>query len=453
MIPIVQIPEVKRVDYPGIKIGSSKESLVTLSLPELLPYAPDWGADFFEPATFKALYGGRAAAKSHFFAEMMLARMILDPDLQCVIIRKYRSDITYSAKLLLENKISARGWNDYFDILGNTIRRKNGNGFIAYTGMQDHNANSIKSYENFKIAWSEESNELDQFSIDLMVPTIRSEGSELWFSWNPDQPTDPVDNMFRGGPPPADSIVKKVSFKENPHLTDKSKQDEQDMLARDPEKHAWIWLGEYNVKSNAIIFAGRWRVGEVDTTGWDGPYYGADFGFVIDPTTAAKQWRLGNQIYIEKESYSYGLQIDHIKDRWIEDIPDIANKVIKADSSEQDTIAYLKRHGLPNIRPVEKGPGSVETGVKWLKSHEIIVHPDCVNFQDELKRYRLKTNKAGEVLDDIVDKDNHLIDQCRYAFQPLIKNQQIGPYTGNSFATIAPATTNRHKPKQRSGFR
>lgn len=396
------------------------------TLPELLPHFTEKEQQFFTSSRFKAPYGGRAGRKSHMLAELMLARMILEPDLQAVVIRKYRAAVTYSAQLLLRNKVSQMGWERYFEVLGNTIRRRDGTGFIAYTGIQDHNATSIKSYENFKIAWVEEATEIDQYSLDLLVPTLRAPGSELWFSWNPDQPTDPGDALFRQRPP-TDSIVQFFTFKDNVFLSDESKQDEQDMLARDPEKHAWVWLGEYNVKSNAIIFAGRWRVGEVDATGWDGPYYGADFGFVIDPTTAAKQWRLGNQIYIEKESYSYGLQIDHIKDRWISDIPDIANKVIKADSSEQDTIAYLKRHGLPNIRPVEKGPGSVETGVKWLKSHEIIVHPSCVNFQDELKRYRLKTNKAGEVLDDIVDKDNHLIDQCRYAFEPLIKNNST-PY-------------------------
>jgi phage terminase large subunit len=124
---------------------------------------------------------------------------------------------------------------------------------------------------------------------------------------------------------------------------------------------------------------------------------------------------------VEKESYRYGLQIDRIAGAWMEDVPGIERYVVRADNSEQDTIDYIKRHGIPMIEPVTKGPGSVETGVKWLKSHTIIVHPDCTHFQEELKRYRLKKNKAGDILDEIVDKDNHLIDQCRYAFAPLIK--------------------------------
>jgi len=401
----------------------SGPDLETLPLAEILPHYTEKERQLFQKARFKAMYGGRAGRKSHAIAEYILARMIQDPALQAVVFRKYRSAVTYSAQLLLKNKIRDMGWDRYFEALGNTIRRRNGTGFIAFTGIQDHNATSIKSYENFGIAWGEESTEIDQYSLDLLIPTLRAPGAELLFSWNPDQTTDPVDQMFRVNPP-SNAVVIPVSFKDNKYLSDESRQDEQDMLARDPEKHAWVWLGEYNVHSNAIIFSGRWRVDIVDPSTWDGPYYGLDFGFVIDPTASSRNWKSpdGSQIYVERQSYRYGLQIDHIAARLKEDMPGIESAVIRADSSEQDTIDYLKRHGLPRIVPVEKGPGSVETGVKWLKNHEMIVHPDCVDMQNELKRYRLKTNKAGDILDEIVDKDNHLIDNLRYAFQPLIKS-------------------------------
>lgn len=406
---------------------SNPENIEAKPLDEILTHYTEKEQQLFTESRFKAMYGGRAGRKSHAIAEYILARMIQDPSLQVVVIRKYRSAVTYSAQLLLKNKVRDMGWERYFEVMGNNIRRRNGSGFIAYTGMQDHNATSIKSYENFGIAWVEEATEIDQFSLDLLVPTLRAPGAEVLFTWNPDQPTDPVDSMFRVSPP-SNAIVIPVSFKDNRFLSDESRQDEQDMLGRDPEKHAWIWLGEYNVHSNAIIFAGKWRVDVVDPSGWDGPYCGLDFGFVVDPTASSRNWRSpdGKQIYIERESYRYGLQIDHIATRLQEDIPGVEKYVVRADSAEQDTIDYLRRHGLPRIVPVEKGQGSVETGVKWLKNHEIIVHPDCINFQEELKRYRLKTNKAGDALDEIVDKDNHLIDQVRYAFQPLIKNTAFG---------------------------
>jgi phage terminase large subunit len=139
--------------------------------------------------------------------------------------------------------------------------------------------------------------------------------------------------------------------------------------------------------------------------------------------SAHRYWRAGNQIYVEYESYAYRLGLDKIAHRWRDDIPGIEDYVVRADSSRPDTINYLARHGIPLIVGAKKEKGSVESGVEWLRSHEIIVHPRCVNFQDELKRYRYKTNKAGDVLSELEDKDNHGIDDCRYAFQPLIKSK------------------------------
>lgn len=373
------------------------------------------------PCRFKAAYGGRAGGKSHCLAELLLARIILQPDLQAVVIRRFRQSLTNSAQLLLKNKIIDLGFEDYFEIQSNRILRRDGRGFVAFQGMQDHNASSIKSFENFGIAWVEEANELDQRSLDLLIPTIRSEGAECWFSWNPDQPSDPVDSFFRGAAPPKNAIIRRVSFSDNPFLSDTSRDDEQRALEADPEKHAWVWLGEYNLKSDSIIFSGRWRTGIIEPVGWDGPYYGADWGFANDPTCAIEVWCSGNQIYVSKESYAYRLLVADTARRWRRDIPGIESRVVRADSSRPDSITQLRRDGFSQILGAEKYPGSVEDGIEWLRSHEIIVNPDCKETQGELKRYRYKTNQGGDVLAAIHDADNHLIDSIRYALLPLIR--------------------------------
>jgi len=390
------------------------------TLPELLPHTPEWALDFFNPAKFKAVYSGRAGGKSHFFAELMLARMILEPDLQCVCIRKYRAALTNSVQLLLKNKIGDLGWGGYFEIQGSRIKRVGGRGFIAFIGMQDHNASSIKGFEAFGIAWVDEASELDQYSIDLLIPTLRSEGAERWFTWNPEQPDDPVDSFFRGSRPPGNSIVKGISFKDNPFLTGTSKEDEQRDLDRDPEKHDWIWLGGYNVKSDAVVFSGRWRIDVIDPNGWDGPYYGADWGFANDPTAGIEAWVCGSQIYISRESYAYKLEIDRTAQRWLKDLPGIENTVARADNSRPESISLVKRGGINRLVACSKWPGCVEDRIEWLRSHEIIVHPDCINTQTELKRYRYKQNKGGDILAQLLDKDNHLIDSLGYALEKLI---------------------------------
>ncbi len=393
------------------------------TLSQLLPHTPEWAKSYFEHCRFKAVYGGRASGKSHFLAELMLARMVQDPDLQCVVIRKYRKSLTNSVQLLLKNKVIALGWSHLFDTQSNTIKRIGARGFVAFQGMQDHNAESIKSFENFGIAWVEEATELDQYSIDLLVPTIRSPGSEEWFSWNPDQPTDPVDAMFRKDPP-ENAIVTQVSFKDNPFLTEESKQDEQDSLKRDPEKHDWIWLGGYNVKSDAIIFSGRWRVAALTKSAdWDGPYYGADWGFSTDPTAAIEVWVIGQTLYISNESHEYRLETDKVAKQWMKDIPGIEKYVVKADNARPESISLVRRKGISRITACEKWTGCVEDGIEFIKNYDIVIHPDCKDMILEAKRYRYKQNKAGEVLTDIVDKDNHLWDSLRYALGPLIRQE------------------------------
>ena len=413
----------KRIDRQcRIKRAKALEALPKAPQ-ELLPKTPEWALGFFEPARFKAVYGGRACGKSHTFAELMLARMVCDPDLQCVCIRKYRVTLTNSTQLLLKNKVTDLGWDDYFDVQQTQIKRKGGRGFITFVGMQDHNASSIKGFENFGIAWVDEASEIDQFSLDLLIPTLRSEGAETWFSWNPDQPTDPVDYFFRGPNLPKNSIIKGISFKDNPFLTQTSKDDEERDRIADPEKHEWIWLGGYNVKSDAVVFAGRWRIAETDTATWDGPYYGADWGFANDPTAAVEIWVSGQQVYISRESYAYRLETDKIANRWLKDIPGMEKAICRADNARPESISYLRRHGFPNLRPCSKWPNCVEDGIDWLRSFEILVHPNCVNTQTELKRYRYKENKGGDVLAQIVDKDNHVLDSVRYGLEPLIRKR------------------------------
>ncbi|MEL7494641.1 MAG: PBSX family phage terminase large subunit [Cyanobacteria bacterium J06554_11] len=390
---------------------------------QLLPHLPEWFQPYFQPSRYKAVWSGRAGGKSHAFSELMLARMVCDRDLQCVCIRKYRATLTNSVQLLLRNKIGELGWDKYFEVQRSQIKRVGGRGFIAFTGMQDHNATSIKGFENFGVAWVDEANELDDYSFRLLRPTLRAASSELWFTWNPEQPDDPVDQFFRGDSPPDNAIAKGISFKNNPFLSETAKQEEQLDLAADPEKHAWVWLGEYNVKSDAVVFAGRWRVAEVDTGQWDGPYYGADWGFANDPTAAVEAWVSGHQIYISCESYAYRLEIDRTADRWRKDIPGIYRAAVRADNARPESISLVKRRGFSRITPCEKWSGCVEDGIEWLRSHEIIVHPRCTNMQTELKRYRYKQNRGGDVLAQLVDRDNHLLDALRYSLEKLIKNR------------------------------
>lgn len=159
-----------------------------------------------------------------------------------------QNSIKDSVKQLIEDKISQYGLSAAFDITDAEIRGPNESLFV-FRGLKAHNADSIKSLEGFNVAWTEEAQSVSQKSLDMLIPTIRSEDAELWFSWNPDQPTDAVDKFLRVNPP-SDSIVVRANYADNPFFPDVLRADMERDRHIDPEKHAHIWLGEYQSQAS-----------------------------------------------------------------------------------------------------------------------------------------------------------------------------------------------------------
>src|SRR3990172_880294 len=157
-----------------------------------------------KPARYKGAFGGRGSGKSHDFASMLLERCLMRR-CRAVCVREFQRTLEQSVMRLLIDKIRAFGLESSFRIL-NTHIETPGGGIIIFQGMQAHTAESIKSLEGYDVAWVEEAQVLSQRSLDLLRPTIRVEDSELWFSWNPRNASDPVDGFLRVNPP-AGSIV------------------------------------------------------------------------------------------------------------------------------------------------------------------------------------------------------------------------------------------------------
>lgn len=148
---------------------------------------------------------------------------------------------------------------------------------IIFQGMQDHTADSIKSLEGYDIAWVEEAQSLSQRSLDLLRPTIRKESSELWFSWNPNLETDPVNALLRGETPPLGAVVVQANYRDNPWLPEVLSAEIEYDRRRDPEKFAHVWLGEYQRNSEARVFR-NWKIEEFEVHPDAVIRQGADWG-------------------------------------------------------------------------------------------------------------------------------------------------------------------------------
>lgn len=383
---------------------------------------PSWAEKLLQPARYKGIFGGRGSGKSHERAEALVERFILDQNTRAVCIREIQKTLNQSVKRLIEIKIETMGAGDYFDVQESVIKAKHGSGQIIFQGMQNHTADSIKSLEGYDIAWVEEAQSLSQRSLDLLRPTIRKEGSEIWFTWNPNEATDPVDAFLRCDNPPPDSIVLQVNYSDNPWFPDVLKAEMEYDRARDFDKYSHVWLGGYIKNSESRVFR-NWRVDEFEAPPDVYFRFGADWGFANDPTVLVRCHIIGRNLYIDYLAYMVGCEIVNTPELFLT-VPQSEKWPIVADSSRPETISHLKKNGFPKMMAAVKGKDSIEEGIEFLKSYDIIVHPRCKQLIDELTHYSYKTDPlTGKILPVIEDKNNHVIDALRYACEAVRRTE------------------------------
>ena len=388
---------------------------------ELVIETPRTFVPLLSPSRYKGVHGGRGSGKSHFFAEHLIERCIASKT-DAVCIRENQKSLDQSVKKLLEAKIQALNAGAYFEVQDAKIKARNG-GLIIFQGMQNHTAESIKSLEGYDIAWVEEAQTLTQKSLDMLRPTIRKPDSELWFSWNPRFASDPVDSLLRGDVPPPEAVVIEANYGDNPWFPAVLQMEMEYDRGRDAEKYAHVWLGQYQTNSEARVFK-NWRIEEFDAP--DGVTFrlGADWGFSIDPSVLMRCYIVGRNLYVDHEAYQVGCEIVNLPALFMS-VPEAEKWPMVADSARPETISHMRQNGFPRILAAVKGARSLEEGVEWLKSFDIIVHPRCQHLIDELSLYSYKTDpQTGQVLPVLADKDNHCIDALRYACEGVRRAQK-----------------------------
>lgn len=371
------------------------------------------------PSRYKVWYGGRGGAKSWTVARLLLLRAIEQP-LRVLCTREYQSSISDSVHALLSDQIDKMGLDSVYEIKRYSIVSQNGSTFI-FAGLR-HNPKKIKGTEGIDIAWVEEADTISNESLNLLIPSIRKPDSEIWFTFNPDSPEDPIYTRFVKTDR-ADAIVRRVNHSDNPWFPEVLRREMEWDRAHDTDKYLHIWEGEPRTASQAQVFGGRWRIEPIETPDNAQFYFGADWGFSVDPTALVRCYIDNRTLYIDYEAYGVGVDIDKTGELF-DHVPGARDWTITADSARPETINYLKRQGF-RIRKSRKGKGSVEDGVEFIKSfNEIVVHPRCKHVIDEMKLYSYKLDRlTGEPTPVLEDKHNHLIDSLRYALEAVMRSK------------------------------
>lgn len=203
------------------------------------------------PARFKVLHGGRDSAKSHSIARMLLARGRAKPE-RILCTREIQKSIAESVHQLLKDLIGELGLEDFYEVQQNYIRGANGTQ-IAFHGLSGQTATSIKSFEGTTICWVEEAQTISKRSWDLLEPTIRAPGSEIWVSFNPDMDTDETYKRFVVSPPP-DSIVTQMNWVDNPWRSRVLDAAREKMERDSPEDYAHIYMGQCRPAVEGAIY-------------------------------------------------------------------------------------------------------------------------------------------------------------------------------------------------------
>lgn len=332
--------------------------------------------------------------------------------------REVQKSIAGSSKRLLDDTIKREGLSNRFESTLTEIRNKHTGALFTFSGLRD--TDSIKSTEGVDICWVEEANSVTQRSIDDISPTIRKPNSEIWYTLNPRLPDDPAYKMFAVDEPPPGSIVRKINYDENPWFPDVLRTEMEWDKKRDPDKYRHVWLGEPVMHSEAQVFSGKWKIDRVPKPPKDAVFYhGADWGFSVDPTTLIRCWLHGRVLYVDRAVGGVGIEIDKT--------PELFNQIetaskweIIADCARPETISYMRNRGF-NVVGCRKGAGSVEDGIEFLKSFDIVIDSELKNVIDEFYLYSYKIDKrTDEILPIIMDSNNHYIDALRYAMEKVM---------------------------------
>ncbi len=248
-----------------------------------------------------------------------------------------------------------------------------------------------------------------------------------------------------------DAVVLEINWNDNPWLPDELRQEQEDDKRRDPDKWAHVWGGHYSLNSEARVFR-NWTIEEFDTPSDAIHRFGADWGFAVDPTVLVRSHVQGRKLFVDQEAWQVGCEIDHLP-KLFDTIEGSRKFLIRADSARPETVSYMVRQGF-KIIPAIKGPGSIEDGVEFLRSFDIVVHPRCAKVINELTLYAYKVDEhTGDILPVLDDKNNHTIDALRYALEELRKSGYKPAAQTNEHTWNGPHRPSWRKPREDGSWR
>jgi phage terminase large subunit len=369
---------------------------------------------------YKVLEGGRGSGKSTSFADALIIKASKSK-LRILCTREMQNSIRDSVHRLLSDRINALKLDDYFIIQKENITSRSGSEFI-FKGLR-HNISEIKSTEGIDICWVEEAERVSEYSWEVLIPTIRKEGSEIWISFNPEDENSATYKRFFKNKHP-DSSHNHLIYSDNKFFPEVLRKEMEYDKRTDFEKYLHVWEGNIKKYGDALIFKGKIFVEEFETPPNTQFFFGADWGYSVDPTVLGRMFIKENVLFIDHEFYGVGVEINELESAF-DSVPESRKWKITADCERPDTISFMRRRGF-NIAGALKGKGSVEDGIQFIRGFErVVIHPRCRGAVDNFCNYKWKQDRiTQEILPVPADGSDHWPDAARYALEGYIRAKE-----------------------------
>jgi phage terminase large subunit len=374
---------------------------------------------FMGQARYRVAYGGRGGGKTNNFARVAIGQALSSKQL-FLCTRQFQKNIRDSVHQTICDEAEELGLHNFFTIKRDYIVSKTTRSKFIFSGLA-YNISQIKSTKGITRAWLEEANQTTEDAFMALDPTVRTDNSEIWLSYNPDSENDYVHKRFVKNTDP-DAKVVKINWNDNIFFPDILNKIRLNQLERDKGQYDWIWEGECRQIKENVIFKDRIEIREFDTPHDAKLYFGADFGFAVDPNVLIRCFIEDDTLYIDEEAWGYGTTIEALPALY-DRIHGSRRHAIYADNSRPETIDYIKRHGF-HILSCSKWSGSVEDGIERLKGfRKIVIHSRCKEMARESRLYSWKIDRAGAILPQPASGNDHGWDAVRYALNDVIKKK------------------------------
>ena len=221
---------------------------IELQIPERL-------TPILEPKRFKVMHGGRGGGKSHTVAQVLLM-LAACRKLRILCVREVQKSLRQSSMQVLVDYIDKLGMGEHFTVLKTEIRCNLTGSQFEFSGLKDHTADSIKSWEGADIVWVEEAHSVSAHSWNILIPTIRKPGSEIWATYNPDQEDDYVHDRFVVKHDP-DAWVSQINWRDNPWFGKEMDTERQKLKALNDDLYQHVWEGKCRSVAG-LLFKRHW---------------------------------------------------------------------------------------------------------------------------------------------------------------------------------------------------